>query len=101
MDKKSFLSYWYASMTAAAAVIGAVAVLLLALIATVRSILSNANRALKAANEIVTNTRPIWQLEQTNEVAAQLLEDAQAIEQHATQIADTLEGVSTASERAS
>ncbi len=94
MDRKSFLSYWYAGMTAAAAVIGVVAVLLLALIATARSILSNANRALKAANEIVTNTRPIWQLEQTNEVAIQLLEDAQAIEQHTTQIADTLERVS-------
>jgi hypothetical protein len=101
MDKKSFLSYWYAGMAAAATVIGAVAVLLLALIATARSILSNADRALKAANEIVTNTRPIWQLEQTNEVASQLLEDAQAIEQHATQIADTLEGVPTGSERAS
>ena len=91
MTKKQFLRYWYTGMAIAAAVIGVVATLLLAIIATARSILSNAQRALNLANEIVNTTRPIWQLEQTNTTAHQLVKEAQAIEQHAAQVADTLE----------
>jgi len=58
MNKKQFLNYWYAGFGIAITVIGAVAALLLTIIATARSILANASRALNAANEIVTNTRP-------------------------------------------
>ena len=83
--------YWSIGATIAGVVVGAVAALLLAIIATAREILSNATRALSVANEIVANTRPIWELEQTNAVAAQLLEEARRIEQHATQVADALE----------
>ncbi len=92
MNKKQFLSYWYTGMAIAAAIIGVVAVLVLAIIATARSILFNAKRALNLANEIVTNTRPIWELEQTNTAATQLLQEAKSIERHATQVADGLEG---------
>ena len=92
MNKKQFLSYWYAGMTIAATIVGVVAALVITIIATAQSILSNANRALNLANEIVTNTRPIWNLEQTNAAATGLLEEAKAIERHATQVADGLEG---------
>jgi hypothetical protein len=91
MTEKRILSYWYTGWAIAAGVIAVVAALLLAIIGTARSILANAQRALEVANEIVANTRPIWALEQTNAVATQLLEEAQAIERHATEVADALE----------
>ena len=91
MTKKQFLRNWYTGMTIAGAIVGVVAALLLAIIATARSILSNAQRALNLANEIVKTTRPIWQLEQTNAAALQLAREAQAIEQHAGEVADSLE----------
>ncbi|MFL5699913.1 MAG: hypothetical protein ACJ797_22775 [Ktedonobacteraceae bacterium] len=96
MTKKRFLTYWYTGMGIATAVVAIVAALVLTIIATAQSILSLAKHALNAANEIVTTTRPIWQLEHTNEAAAQLLTAAQAIERHATQVADTLEKPRTA-----
>ncbi len=83
--------YWYAGLGIAATVVAVVAGLLLALIATARSILGNAQRALAVAKEIVENTRAIWELDRTNIAAAQLLQQAQAIERHATEVADVLE----------
>jgi len=90
MTEKQFLLRWYTSLVAGVAVVAVVAGLLLAIIGTARSILHHAQRALEIANKIVTNTRPIWELERTNGVAAQLLEGAKAIEQHATEVADAL-----------
>lgn len=91
MSDKQFVRYWYTGIAVAAAIVVAVAALLIAIIGTARSILTNARRALALANEIVANTRPIWQLEQTNAVASQLLDGARAIERHATEVADALE----------
>ena len=91
MTERQFLRSWYTGLAILAAVVAAVAALLLTIIGTARSILRNATRALEVANEIVANTRPIWELEQTNAVAAQLLEGAEAIEGHATEVADALE----------
>lgn len=91
MTKKQFLTYWLSGMGVASALVAVVAALVLTIIATARSILSNANHALGAATEIVKTTQPIWELEHTSAVAGQLLTEAQAIEHHATQVADTLE----------
>lgn len=91
MTKKEFLRNWYSGMGIASLIVAVVAALLLLIIKTAREILGNATHALGVANEIVTNTQPIWELETTNMVASQLLTGAQAIEQHATQIADVLE----------
>ncbi len=91
MTERTFLRYWRTGLGIAVAVVAAAAALLLAIIGTARSILHHAERALELANEIVANTRPIWQLEQTNAVAVQLQEGAQAIEEHATEVADALE----------
>ena len=90
MGEQQFLRRWYTGVAVAASIVVAVAALLLAIIGTARGILANARRALGLANEIVANTRPIWELERTNAVAAQLLEGAQAIEGHATEAADAL-----------
>ena len=96
MSEKQFLRYWYTGVAVAVAVVAAVAALLLAIIGTARSILGHAERALEIANEIVTNTQPIWDLEKTNSVADQLLEGAKAIEEHATEVADALDAPVTA-----
>jgi hypothetical protein len=91
MTEQQFISNWYAGLAIAAVIVVVVAVLVLAIIVTARRILANAQRALTVANEIVENTQPIWELEKTNAVASQLSEGAEAIAQHATEMADTLE----------
>jgi enoyl-CoA hydratase/carnithine racemase len=96
MSDKEFQRYWLIGAGVAGAIVAVVAALALTLIATARSILANAGRALGLVNEIVTTTQPIWELEQTNAVADQLLEGAQAIRRHATQVADALAGPAAA-----
>ncbi len=99
MSEKQFVRYWYTGVAVAVAVVVVVAALLLTIIGTARRILHHAGRALEVANEIVANTRPIWELERTNSVAVQLLEGAEAIEQHATEVADALDAPVVASQR--
>ncbi len=91
MSEKQFLRRWYAAVAVGATVVAAVAGLLLAITGTARSILGNAGRALETANAIVANTAPVWELDRTNAVAAELLAGAKAIEQHATEGADALD----------
>ena len=91
MSEQQFLRYWSTGVGIAAAIVVAVAALLLAIIGTARGILANAGRALAVANQIVANTRPIWEIERTNAVAAQLLDGAEAISAHATEVADALD----------
>ncbi len=90
MKNSNFLKYWYTGLAAAGAIVVSVAALVLALIAAARSILSNAEKALQLAREIYENTCPIWNLEQTNDVAADLARGARAIEEHARETADAL-----------
>ncbi len=90
MNEKQFRRNWFAGAAVVGVIVAAVATLLLAIIATARSILGNAVRALGLAKEIVANTDSIWGLQQTNEVAGDLLGGARAIEKHATMLADTL-----------
>lgn len=91
MSEKQFVRNWYTGLGIAVAVVAAVAGLLLMIIGTARGILGNARLALGVANEIVANTRPIWELEQTNAVATQLLDGARAIAGNAAAVADALE----------
>lgn len=91
MTEQQFISNWYTGLTVAAVIVVVVAVLVSAIIVTARRILANAQRALAVADEIVENTQPIWELEKTNAVASQLSEGAEAIAQHATEVADALE----------
>lgn len=91
MSEREFLKAWYVGLTIAAGVVTAVAALLLTIIGVARKILQNATRALDTANDIVTNTKPIWNLEKTNGTTLQLLDGARAIEQHATEVADALD----------
>lgn len=85
-------SYWYLGLAITALVVVIVAALLLWILALVRSIATNATRALHAVERIRANTQPIWALQDTNAVGLQLLEGAQSIRQHAEEVADVLEG---------
>lgn len=91
MTESEFLSRVYLGLGIAAVVVVLVAVLVIAIILVARSILRTAVQALGIANEIVVKTQPIWELEATNAVAVELLEGAQAIEEHAGQVAEALE----------
>jgi hypothetical protein len=75
------------------------ATLLVTLWLTARSILAHAGRALRAAEAIRDNTRPIWALETTNEVAEQLSDTIRAIEAKSAQLVEALEGHAVASDR--
>jgi hypothetical protein len=90
MNDKQFLDYWHTGLAIGIGIVAVVAALLIALIATARSILVNANHALALLKEIVSTTRPIWGLEHTTAVAAQLREEVEKIEQHAAEVADAL-----------
>ena len=74
-----------------AVVVGALAAaLLVASIVTARGILTEAVRARTAAEAIRVHTLPIWQLQTSNEVAAELLTRVQSIESHGGALAATL-----------
>ncbi len=91
MKQNLLVSRWNAAFAAAGAVVAVVAALLLAIIGVARSISSNAQRILRAAQAIHDNTCPVWQLADTNAVAADLLAEVQGIAQNAAQVADALE----------
>jgi hypothetical protein len=96
MAEQQVINNWYIVWAVAAVIVVVVAMIAVMLIVTARRILANATRALKVANEIVANTRTIWELEKTNAVVTQLAEGAEAIVQHATQVADALEATEAA-----
>lgn len=83
---------WRLWMGVAAVVVLLAASLLIAIWLTARRILANAGRALHAAEAIRANTQPIWALEDTNSVAAEILETVQAIEKKGGLLAAVLTG---------
>jgi len=66
---------------------------------TARSIADHAARALAAAEAIRDNTRAIWELQTTNEVAEQLRDTVRDIEAKATRLVDALAGHAAAGRR--
>jgi len=64
--------------------------LLITIWLTARKILADAVRALNAAQAIRAQTQPLWGLQQTNEVAEDMLDTVTAIEKTATLLADAL-----------
>jgi hypothetical protein len=79
-------------MAVAAAVVVVAAALLVTIWLTARSIAAHARRALAAAQAIRANTRPIWALDTTNEVAEQLRDTVQAIETKCAALVQALDG---------
>jgi hypothetical protein len=74
------MTIWTWSLIAGAVVIVIVAVLLVAIIVTARSIDKHALAIWTAGKNIAANTVSIWMLGRTNEVAAEILETAKSID---------------------
>ena len=87
------MTLWTIGFIAGAAVVVVVAVLLIGIILQAQKILRLALVASDVVGQIDVQTRSVWALRDTNNVAAQLLEGARAIDANAAAIA----GVVTAS----
>ncbi len=90
MTDAELYNLWFLYLGVAAVVVIVAAALLLAVLAAARSIEKGATAALGMVEQIQDNTKVIWALTDTNEVAAQLREGAAAILSNATAIAEAL-----------
>ena len=82
---------WRMWMIVATLIILIAAVLLIVIWRTARGIHAEAVRALRAAEKIRDNTKPIWALATTNEVAGGLLKAVEHIEKTGGALASALE----------
>jgi len=90
MDEATLYSNWYLGLGIAVVLIVAAAALLILVWFAARRILRLATAALGLVVQIKENTNSVWGLEQTNEVAVDILEGAKAIETHAGMVAEAL-----------
>ncbi len=91
MNDAELWSVWRLWMAVAVLIILIAAGLLIVIWRTARGIHAEALRALRAAEQIRTNTMPIWALDTTNQVAGELLATVQHIEQTGGALAAALE----------
>ncbi len=90
MSDQLLFNYWTIGLVVAAVIVLIAAALLLAILATARSIERNAGAALGLVKQIRENTQVIWALQDTNEVARQLSDGASSILANAYSIAQAL-----------
>ena len=90
---------WRVWIVVAAIVILVAAALLVTIWLTARSIAGHAGRAIGALEAIRDNTRSIWELQTTNEVADELRATVRDIETKATALAEALQGHPAAGRR--
>lgn len=90
MSDADLWAAWRIWMIVAALVILIAAGLLITIWLTAKKILSDAVRALHAVEAIRKNTQPIWGLQDTNQVAEDILTTVQAIEQKGGLLAGAL-----------
>jgi hypothetical protein len=83
---------WRLWMGVATVVVLIAATLLIVIALTARRILADAGRALAAVEVICAQTQPIWGLQDTNEVAENILGTVQSIEKKATALASAVAG---------
>ena len=86
---------WRLWMVVATVIIAVAAALLVTIWLTARNIAAQATRALRAAEAIRDNTRAIWQLQTTNEVAEQIRDTVCALESKATKLVEALQNPAT------
>jgi hypothetical protein len=91
MTSADLWAAWWLWMRVGGAVVLVAAALLVTIWLTARSIAVHAERALRAAEAIRDNTRVIWELQTTNEVAAQLLDTVRDIETKAGKVVEALQ----------
>lgn len=83
---------WILGFVVAGIVVAVVAALLLGILMQARRIRTLAGAAIGLVGEIDANTRSIWALKATNQVAGQILDGAQAIDRNAAAVAAALTG---------
>ena len=94
MSDAELWAAWRLWMVVASVVVLFAAGLLITILLTARRILAEAVRALNAVETIRKNTQPIWELQATNQVAAQILQSVEAIERKGGALVRALEGQS-------
>ena len=95
MNDDALYTSWYLWLGVATVLIIAAATLLLLVNGAARRILRLASAALGLVVEIKQNTSSIWGLQQTNEVAGQILQGSSDIKAHLTLVADALHELDT------
>ena len=95
MDDNALYESWYMWLGVATVLIVAAATLLLLVNAAAKRILRLGGVALGIVKEIKENTSPIWALQQTNEVAGEILKGSNDIKAHLTLVADALHDLDT------
>ena len=95
MNDDTLYTSWYLWLGVATILIIAAAALLLLVNGAARRILRLASAALGLVVEIKQNTSSIWGLQQTNEVAGQILQGTSDIKAHLTLVADALHELDT------
>ena len=90
MSAETIMSWWLVWLGLAGVLVAVVAALLLAIIVQARSIGRLAGSVLDVVGEIEVNTRPVWQLNATNRVAAELAAGAESIAGDAEEAASAL-----------
>ena len=96
MTSADLWAAWRLWMVVASAVVLVAAGLLITIWLTARSIVTHATRALRAAEQIRDNTRVIWELQTTNEVAEQIRDTVCDVEAKATKLVEALHGQAAA-----
>jgi len=81
---------WTIWLVVAVVVILLAAALLIAILLVARSLVTHGLQALAAADAIAEDTKIIWALSTTNEVAAEILATTESIEAHGGRIAGAL-----------
>ena len=95
MNDDTLYASWFLWLGVATVLVLAAATLLLLVNAAARRILRLASAALGLVVEIKQNTNSIWGLQQTNEVAGQILQGSSDIKAHLTLVADALHELDT------
>ena len=80
------MTYWTAGFLVGIVVVLIVATLLIGILWQARRILKLAKTASSVVAEIDANTRSVWALRDTNAVAGQILDGAEAIDENAAAI---------------
>lgn len=88
-------TYFMIGLAVAAVVVIITVVLLVMLQQAARRILDLALQALPLVQQINQNTNPIWELSSTNQVALNVLHNAESIRDHGVAVAQALHDVST------
>lgn len=91
MEDETLFNEWLIGLVLVSLIVVIAAVLLILVFLAAKRILRLAGAALEIVTQIKNNTQSIWELETTNKVAVDIQNEAEAIEAHATLVAEALE----------